>query len=118
LSICSGRESLLSREGAHTAGICRARGTKDQMKMPFSSALSLLRTLLTVVNIMSEDRLKNLQGPYLFSQGVQRRLILRRGGQDSRFQFASPSVTMFALHRLNPNLACSMIFYNLIQPWN
>lgn len=41
--------------------------------MPFSSVMSLLRTLVARVSIMSEGRENVLKGPYLFSQKVQKR---------------------------------------------
>lgn len=53
--------------------------------MPFSSAMSLLMTLVTVVGIMSEGRGKNLKGPYHFSQGAQKGLIVGKDGQIQGF---------------------------------
>lgn len=58
---------------------------RTKRKMLFSSAMSLLMTLVTVVGIMSEGRGKNLKGPYLFSQGAQKGLIVGKGGQSQGF---------------------------------
>lgn len=49
------------------------QGSAEQI--PFSSIMSLLRTLVAVVSMMTEGRGNVLKGPYLFSQKVQKELV-------------------------------------------
>lgn len=58
-------------------------------QMPFSSVMSLLRTLVAGVSIMSAGRGNVLKGPYLFSQKVQKGLVKRKGGQIQGFNLLS-----------------------------